>query len=110
MGVEGLSLILTAAGLCVGVVNIIVEVLKTFLIKKKEHIPIAATVVSIAVSFMGLWVYCGYKAVAFTPMITVGAVVGGFFIAYGAMFGYEKLYGEVLKNIEENFCKSRDVR
>lgn len=101
MNIEMLSSLAAVAGVCIAAVNIIVEVLKTFWLKKETSRPLAVLVVSVLLCYLVAYVYCEIESVIFTPMMALGTFVGGFFVAYGAMFGYDKLYGEVFERFEK---------
>lgn len=100
MSIEFMASLATVLGTAVAAVNIIVEVLKSFWIKKEEGIPLVVTAVSLVMSIIVVYAYCAIESVVFTPLLAMGALVGGFFIAYGAMFGYDNLYGGIIKQIE----------
>ncbi len=106
MSVEFLTNLAAVMGVCIVAVNIIVEVLKSFWLKEDSVRPIAVLVVSEVVCFLVMWMYCEIANALMEPMIAAGTFVGGFFVAYGAMFGYEKLYGSVFKSLEKLLKKS----
>lgn len=107
MDIEFLTNMVVICGVCVAVVNVIVEVLKTFLLKKDASKPLAVFCVSEAVTFLALYAYMVIEKVAFKPILIVGAFVGGFFVAYGAMFGYDKLYGELFEKLKQAVSKHK---
>ena len=98
---EMLSALFIAMGGCILAVNIIVEVLKTFLLKAEASRPLAVFITSEIVVFLAMYAYCVTKNEAFSLLLCLGGFAGGFFVAYGAMFGYEKLYGKVLESMEK---------
>lgn len=101
MNVSFLTDLAAVCGVCVVGVNIVVEVLKTFWLKKETSRPIAVLLVSEVMCFLLMCVYCERGNVVFEPMMAAGTVVGGFFVAYGAMFGYDKLYGEIVESVKK---------
>ncbi len=101
MNVNFLTDLAAVCGVCIVGVNIIVEVLKTFWLKKETSRPIAVLAVSEALCCFLMWVYCEKANVVFEPMMAAGTFVGGFFVAYGAMFGYDKLYGEIIDSVKK---------
>ncbi len=103
MTVETLSSVAVLAGVCIAGINIITEVLKTFLVKNEDHYPKLVLVVSEIMAFMVTYAYCVLAKVSLTPLLFMGALTGGFFLSYGAMFGYDKLYGQLIKKAEEIF-------
>lgn len=107
MDIEMLSYLAAIAGLCVVSVNIIVEVLKSSLLRSETARPPVVLIVSEITAFFTMYLYCCAENVPFSFLTGIGAFAGGFFIAYGAMFGYEKLYGELLNGLER-FLKNSD--
>ncbi len=101
MSIEFLTNFAAVAGVCVVAVNIIVEVLKSFWLKEDTSRPLAVLVVSEVVAFFVMYAYCVLEGVKMSLMLGVGTFVSGFLVAYGAMFGYEKLYGELFKGLEK---------
>lgn len=77
-------------------VNLIVEVIKTFI-----PIPTAIVVfiVSIALTELALFIACEVLAITVMWYYAVGAVVLGIVVAYCAMFGFDKIK-EVLGRLE----------
>jgi len=83
------SIVLTIIAVLVAGVNIIVEVFKKLFPKLPTNILVFA--VAIVVSQLTLWIWA---AVAGFPVLwyyIVAAVILGVFVAYGAMFGFDKL-------------------
>lgn len=81
--------LMSVIGLLVLATNIITEVLKhTF-----EGLPaqIIALVVSMVLTLATFFGYTAYVGMAITWYMVVGAVVAGFFVSYGAQFGFDKL-------------------
>ena len=101
MSIDALTSLLAVCGFCIAAVNVIVEVLKSFWLKKETSRPLAVLVVSQVIAFFVMYAYCVLEKINFSPMLVMGTFVGGFFVAYGAMFGYDKLYGEALKALEK---------
>lgn len=103
MSLEVLSSMAAVLGVCIASVNIIVEVLKSLLVKKDAYYPALVLGVSLLMAFFIVCVYCNLNGVRFTPLIGAGTFVGGFFLSYGAMFGYDNLYGNFVKQLEGLF-------
>ncbi len=101
MSIEFLSNLAAVAGVCIAAVNVIVEVLKAFWLKEETSRPLAVFVTSEFVAIFVVGAYCVLEGVKLSLMIGMGAFFGGFFVAYGAMFGYDKLYGEVFQSLEK---------
>lgn len=72
------------------VTNIIVEVLKK-LTWEKLPTNILAFAVAMAVTLLAFFAACQIRAVAVTWYMAAAAVVLGVFVAYAAMFGFDKL-------------------
>lgn len=107
MSIETLSSLAAIMGVCIAGVNIIVEVIKTFFVRDSKHYPKIVLGVSWFMAFFVLFVYCNLAAVQLTPLMGTGAFVGGFFLAYGAMFGYDNLYGNFVKKLGVFFKEGR---
>lgn len=101
MNVDFLTNLVAIGGVCVAAVNVIVEVLKTFWLKKETSRPLAVLAVSEVICFFVMYMYTELKSVVFEPMMVFATLVGGFFVAYGAMFGYDKLYGELFEALKK---------
>ncbi len=84
------SVILSIVGILVVVTNIIVQVLKK-LTWDKLPTNILATLVAMVLTLAAFFAYCQVKAVPVVWYMVAAAVVLGFFVAYAAMFGFDKL-------------------
>lgn len=73
-----------------GVVNILTQVIKQ-LTWDKIPTNLLAFIVSQAVTLVVFFAYCSIYSVLITWYLAVAAVVVGFFVAFAAMFGYDKL-------------------
>ena len=84
------SAVLTAALVLTVVTNIIVQVLKGVTYDK---IPtnFLAVIVSLAVTLVSFLAICSIAKIVVTWYLVVGAVALGLFVAYAAMFGFDKL-------------------
>ena len=100
MNIEILSVAMLVFGVCIAGVNIIVEVLKSF-VKNSAFYPLLVLGVSIFTAFFAVGLYLSWSGEKFTPLVCVGTLMGGFFLCYGAMFGYDNLYGEFIGKIEK---------
>ena len=94
-----ISIILPLVLVLMIVTNIIVEVLK-----KLERLPtnILVFVVAMAVTLLAFFALCQIMGISITWYMVAGAVILGIFVAYAAMFGFDKLRQtmEQLKNIQ----------
>lgn len=84
------SVVLSLVGALVLVTNIIVQVLKK-LTWDKIPTNFLAALVSILLTLAVFFAYCQIKAIAIVWYMILAAIVLGFFVAYAAMFGYDKL-------------------
>lgn len=84
------SVILSIVGVLVIVTNIVVQVLKK-LTWDKLPTNILAVLIAMALTLAAFFAYCEIKGVAIVWYMIVAAVVLGFFVAYAAMFGFDKL-------------------
>ena len=83
------SIILSIVGILVVVTNIITQVLKK-LTWDKLPTNILAVLIAMVLTMAAFFAYCEIKGVAIVWYMIVAAVVG-FFVAYAAMFGFDKL-------------------
>lgn len=93
---ENLTLLISVIGALVLVTNVITEVLK----KSFDNFPaqIMATIVAMVITVCAFFAYVSFKEIPVEWYMVVGAIVGGFFVSYGAQFGFDKL-----KEIIEKF-------
>ncbi len=84
------SVILTIVGVLVVITNIMVQVLKRVTWDKLPT-NILAVIISMSLTLAAFFAYCQIKGVAVVWYMVVAAVVLGFFVAYAAMFGFDKL-------------------
>lgn len=72
------------------VTNIIVEVLKV-LMRQKLPTNILAFLVAMIVTLLAFFAVCQIMGIRIVWYMIVGAVVLGIFVAYAAMYGFDKL-------------------
>jgi hypothetical protein len=82
------SVLLAIMAVLVFVTNIIVEVLKVFVPKLPTSY--LAVIVAIAVTVLALYIAAAVLEITVMWYYAVGAVVMGIFVAYAAMFGFDK--------------------
>jgi hypothetical protein len=80
----------TAVGVLVALTNVVVQVLKKATWDKLPTNLVAILVAVVLTVAAGI-AYCQIRGVAMTWYILVGLLVGGFLVAYAAMFGFDKL-------------------
>ena len=87
---QAVSVVLAATLVLTVVTNIIVEVIKG-LSGDRIAANILAVVVALIVTLAAFFAFCSIKGIAVTWYMVAGAVALGLFVAYAAMFGYDKL-------------------
>jgi len=90
------SLILSIVGVLVVITNIIVQVLKK-LTWDKLPTNILATLVALLLTLAAFFAYCQIKSITVVWYMVAAAVVLGFFVAYAAMFGFDKLKEAIMQ-------------
>ena len=85
-----ISAILTAALILTVVTNIIVQVLKG-LTYDKTPTNFLAVGISMVVTLVAFFAVCAIAKIAITWYLIAGAIALGLFVAYAAMFGFDKL-------------------
>lgn len=90
------SLILSIVGVLVIVTNIIVQVLKK-LTWDKLPTNILATLVALLLTLAAFFAYCQINGITVVWYMVAAAVVLGFFVAYAAMFGFDKLKEAIMQ-------------
>lgn len=90
------SLILSIVGVLVVITNIIVQVLKK-LTWDKLPTNILATLVALLLTLAVFFAYCQIKSITVVWYMVAAAVVLGFFVAYAAMFGFDKLKEAIMQ-------------
>ena len=90
------SLILSIVGVLVIVTNIIVQVLKK-LTWDKLPTNILATLVALLLTLAAFFAYCQIKSITVVWYMVAAAIVLGFFVAYAAMFGFDKLKEAIMQ-------------
>lgn len=98
-----ISVILPLVLVLMVVTNIIVEVLKG-LTWGKLPTNLLAFIIAMAVTLLAFFAMCQIAGVPVTWYMVVGAIVLGVFVAYAAMFGFDKLRQtlEQLEGIKKN--------
>lgn len=79
------------------VTNIIVEVIKGLKLPTKLLTTIVAIILSV-----GSWLaYCAMFKIDVVWYTVAASVIMGFVVAYGAMYGFDNLYGQLLDKLKE---------
>ena len=82
------SIVLSAMVLLVFATTIIVEVVKGLF--KRVPTNIVASVVALIVTVLAVVILCAVLEIPFVWYYIVGAILLGIFVAYAAMFGFDK--------------------
>lgn len=82
--------LLPIAGVLVALTNVITEVLKKVTWDKLPT-NILAVIIGMILTVAAGIAYCQIKDITMTWYIVVGFIIGGFAVAYAAMFGFDKL-------------------
>ena len=93
-----IPLLLPAVLILMVVTNIITEVLKK-LTWEKMPTNLLAFLVAMAVTLLAFFAVCQIAGISITWYMVVGAVVLGIFVAYAAMFGFDK-FRQTLEQIK----------
>ena len=90
------SLILSVVGVLVVVTNIVVQVVKK-LTWDKLPTNILAVIVAMLLTLVVFFAYCQIKSITVLWYMVAAAIVLGFFVAYAAMFGFDKLKEAIMQ-------------
>ena len=93
-----LSFLLAVIGALTLCTNVVTEVLKKSL--KNFPAQITAFIVAMALTVAAFFAYAAVAEIAVEWYMVAGAVVAGFFVSYGAQFGFDKLK-EVIEKFKE---------
>ena len=92
------SLILTVMALLVFVTNIIVEVIKNLFPKLPTSY--LTVIVAILTTVLALNIFAALRSITVMWYYVIGALVLGIFVAYAAMFGFDK-FKEAWERLKE---------
>lgn len=90
---------LVAVALLILCVQIITEIIKS-VIKDESKYNLVALCVSVVLTVATAVAACMIAGIAITWYIILAAIVLSFFVAYGAMLGYDKLFKKVFESIK----------
>lgn len=74
------------------IVSVITQVTKEIKFLKEIPTSLQVTVLSIALTVLCYIAYTNYFDIVIEWFMIIGAVIGGFIVAFVSMFGWEKLY------------------
>lgn len=92
---ENLSVILTISAVLVAATNVITQVLKGFISGEKPR-RVLTIAVAVVLTYIALLIYNAIFPLTAWYIWFPGGVLGGIIIAYGAMYGYDNLYANLL--------------
>lgn len=97
--IEKFCIFMSIMALVIGLTNIITQVVKKITYDK---IPtqVVVAIVSVVLCIAGILAWCAVTGTTVTWYIILGAFTSGLLAAYGAMFGYDNLYGELWKVVK----------
>lgn len=89
--IEQITTLMGVVGAIAFVVSVITQVLKG--VKPLDKLPtdILVFILSIVLTLVAYFAYASYVELAILWCYVVGAVIGGFIVAFVAMYGWEKL-------------------
>lgn len=90
LGLPDISTLFIILGILVAAVNIVTEVLKQVLWNKVPT-PLLVLIISVVLTMISMVVYCAVKQLALSWYYIAASFVVSFLVAYGAMFGFDKL-------------------
>ena len=99
--VHYVSVVLMAMALLVFATNIIVQVIKSLFPKVPTNFVVV--IVAQIVTNLAVYILCAVMAITIMWYYAIGAVVLGLFVAYAAMFGFDKFKDawEKIKNLKQ---------
>ncbi len=86
-----LPIAILIVGILAFVVSVIVEVTKNLPWLSKIPTDLEVIVLALILTLVAFFAYMSYMSLAITWYYVVGAIITGFFVAFIAMFGWEKL-------------------
>lgn len=89
--VESLSQLMVAVGALAFVVSVITEVIKGIGVFKNIPTDIVVTILSMVLTVVAFFAYAQYVSLVVAWYLVVAAIIGGFFVAFIAMYGWSKL-------------------
>jgi len=82
---------MTIVGVLAFITSVITEVIKESTVFKRIPTDLVVICISILITLFTLFSYATYAKFVVSWYLTVGAVIVGFFVAFVATFGWEKL-------------------
>lgn len=98
-----LLLAIIATALLIALTQIITEVLKTIVAKDNRKYNLVTLITAIVLTILTYVIISCINNYAFVWYYFIAAGIYGIFIAYGAMFGYDKLIKQLFNAIKEAY-------
>ncbi|MEE0859653.1 MAG: hypothetical protein U0M12_09365 [Acutalibacteraceae bacterium] len=86
-----ISALVVIVGILAFVVSVITQVTKEIGVLARIPTSLQVTVLSVVLTVVAYFAYTSYKSIYIEWYMIVGAIIGGFIVAFVAMFGWEKL-------------------
>lgn len=99
------SVILGIMFIFVTAVQLITEVVKRLL--PRVPTDLVVFMLSVALVVLAMWIYCSIMTITVMWYYAVGAVVMGIFVAYAAMFGWDK-FTAIISRLKEYWAPKID--
>ena len=94
MKMPDIAIIMTAMGVLVILTNALTELFKS--IFPKLPASLTATIIGLILTVCAICAYISINKIPLEWYIIIGAIISGLFVAYTAMFGYDK-FNEIIK-------------
>ena len=85
--------------------NCIVQIIKDIIILKEIPTRIIATIISILLSIVTVFAMCEIFTISLTWYIIIASIILGFYVAFGAIYGFDELYGKYLDKLKSIIVK-----
>ena len=86
--------------------NIIVQLVKDISCLKERPTKVVALIVAIVLTVCATVAYFQINSLVLTWYIIVASLIVGFIVAYGAIFGFDNLYVDLLDKLKELLSKT----
>lgn len=107
---KDISVLLIAVAIIILAVQIVTEIIKSvFKNLSGGFYNIIVVAVSLFLTIAVVIAVSQIVGFALTWYIIIGAIVGAFFIAYGAMYGYDKLFKRVFDAVKKAFISVNEI-
>ena len=99
------STVVLILALLIILTNIIVQLIKDVVGLKDQPTKVVTTFVAIFLTVGSTVAYCQIHLISVTWYLFLASFIIGIVVAYGAIFGFDNLYGELLDKTKELFIK-----